>query len=473
MSSSPDQPDRRLGDARSFLSRRAVLRTGASSVAVLAGCLDPPGSTDPGPTTAMAAFFALADWSRHVVGDEIDISVPVPTGEMGHGWDPDADFVTRVAEADAFIYLGNPEFQWALDIAGELERDHPDVARIDGMAAISPTDLRAIGSDEESGPPTSPDTFDEEEIGIATFELHVGNDVAAEWHGDHWDGSLPLIPRDGDLVLEVVAIDEEGRRLPFGEDVDLALAVDVEGEGAAAAETANTAVVLRGELEGSVAIVISIDGGGATVFDTADDPLETEVVADPDTKASFYDPHVWVDPVIAYDVVGHIAEELGSLDGANAETYRENGEAYAEELTQVDAAFEALMADAELDVAVHTGHDSFGYLEDRYGFELRTPVGVSPDAVESFDDVADLATVIDEHGIETILYDPFEAPDPEQDLPNATEVLLENSDAREVSPLTAVEATTTSWEEAGYGWIEQMIEINIPSLRAALKAGQA
>lgn len=50
------------------------------------------------------------------------------------------------------------------------------------------------------------------------------------------------------------------------------------------------------------------------------------------------------------------------------------------------------------------------------------------------------------------------------------EVLLENTDADTYEPLTPVEGTTEEWNEQDWGWIEQMEELNLPSLRAALGA---
>ena len=116
------------------------------------------------------------------------------------------------------------------------------------------------------------------------------------------------------------------------------------------------------------------------------------------------------------------------------------------------------------------GHDSFQYIERRYDFELRTPTGISPDAAESFEDIAGLVDVIEEHDIHTVLYDPFEAPDPETDVPQMVELLMENTDVTNAEMLTPAEGTTPTWADEEWGWVEQMLEINIPSLRTALDA---
>lgn len=191
---------------------------------------------------------------------------------------------------------------------------------------------------------------------------------------------------------------------------------------------------------------------------------------DHDDHDQFYDPHVWVDPVLATEMVDTIADSLAELDPEHAEEYRENAAAYGERIESVHHQFEELVENAERDVAVLAAHDSFGYLEHRYGFELRTPVGITPNAVESFEDVSGLVDVVESHDIDTVLYDPFEASDPDEDVPQMVEVLFEHTDVENAEPLSATEGTTAEWNDRGWGWIEQMEEMNLPSLRAALGA---
>ena len=174
-----------------------------------------------------------------------------------------------------------------------------------------------------------------------------------------------------------------------------------------------------------------------------------------------YDPHVWVDPVRAQTIVDTIADGLVEADPENEDVYRDNAEAYKNELAEIDEAFEELVAEAERDVAVLAGHDSFQYLEARYGFELHTPVGVSPDDRPSPSEIADTVEFVNEHGIDVILYDRFESP-------QLAEQIEANSDATEVVAITPAEGTTQEWSENGWGYVEQMKEINLPAFEKAL-----
>ncbi|MEF8778446.1 MAG: zinc ABC transporter substrate-binding protein [Natronomonas sp.] len=182
----------------------------------------------------------------------------------------------------------------------------------------------------------------------------------------------------------------------------------------------------------------------------------------------FHDPHVWIDPILASEMIESIVDGLVETDPDHEDDYREHAANYIERIEAVHEAFDTLVDDAERGVAVLAGHDSFGYLERRYGFDLHTPVGVSPDAAESFEDISGVIETIEEHDIETVLYDPFEAPDPPDDLPQMVEVIFEHTDVDSAEPLSSVSGTTAEWEDRGWGWVEQMEELNLPSLRAAL-----
>ena len=450
------------------VSRRAFLGATAGLGAVHAsGCL---ASSDP--AAVQTAFFALQDWTDVIVGDALTVDSPVDVGRAGHGWDPGADIVPRIASGEAFVYLGTPEFEWALDVADELAADHPEVRLIDGMDAVSSAALLAFETaDEADRRPDHDVTFDPEGFTIGEFELLVGGETAAWWHDNHWHGGVPDVPLDGSISIGLHVEDDRGRVPPLGPDEVLQFDARL-AEGAPAdvveIDTDGTEVTVTGREAAQTLLVFELRAGDEVVFETAADPT-TVTVGEPDDIEvdAFYDPHVWVDPVIAREMVAHLAEELATVAPDDADAFRERAADYRDRLAAVDQQFEAMADEAAITVGVFAGHSSFRYLERRYGFELVTPVGVSPDAAESLEDVIELADVIDEHGIDTVLYDPFEATDPEEDVPQAVEVLLENTDAEDAAPLTPVEGTTAAWQERGYGWIEQMEEINLPSLRAA------
>jgi len=176
-----------------------------------------------------------------------------------------------------------------------------------------------------------------------------------------------------------------------------------------------------------------------------------------------YDPHAWVDPVLAGDMVDTIADGLGAADPDNAEAYADNATAYIESLDSVHEAFEQISTNATRDVAVLAGHNSFQYLEARYGFRLHSPVGVSPQNEPSGTQIAETVGLVDQEGIDTILYDRFESP-------RLAETIVENSDATRTMAVSPAGGTIAEWNDAGYGYLEQMTEINVPAFEQAFGA---
>ncbi|SEQ33116.1 metal ABC transporter substrate-binding protein [Natrinema salaciae] len=187
-----------------------------------------------------------------------------------------------------------------------------------------------------------------------------------------------------------------------------------------------------------------------------------------DHDSESIDPHVWLDPVLAQDIVDTIATGLADADPDNAATYENNAAEYVSELESLDETFESLIDAADRRTAVLAGHDSFTYLQDRYGFEIHTPVGVSPQENPSPEAISETISLIDEAGIDTILYDPFEAPEGEH--PQLVDTILEGSDATDAMALTHLSGTLAKWDDRGWGYRKQMEEINVPAFREALGA---
>ncbi len=109
------------------------------------------------------------------------------------------------------------------------------------------------------------------------------------------------------------------------------------------------------------------------------------------------------------------------------------------------------------------GHDAFQYLHDRYGFEIEALSGLAPDDLPSTQDVARAQQVIEEHGLRYVCADPLESQ-------RAAEQLVAETDAEAVLPLTAMPGRTADWTDRGWGYLEVMEQVNLPTLERALDA---
>ncbi|MEU3306606.1 zinc ABC transporter substrate-binding protein AztC [Nocardiopsis sp. NPDC006832] len=121
------------------------------------------------------------------------------------------------------------------------------------------------------------------------------------------------------------------------------------------------------------------------------------------------DPHFWTDParvLMAVDLITeHVVEEV---DGADADTVRANAEAYTARVRELDAWMgEEFAALPDEDRRLVTNHHVFGYLADRYDFEVIgavIPSGTTL-ASPSTSDLKDLSDAVAEAGVSAVFAD--------------------------------------------------------------------
>lgn len=178
-----------------------------------------------------------------------------------------------------------------------------------------------------------------------------------------------------------------------------------------------------------------------------------------------YHAKFFTDPALAQAGVRNIRDGLIDLDPDHAGTYEDNAAAFIDELEALHEEFETQLADRERDLVVLAGHDSFRYLGERYGFEIHTPVGLSPDREPTPDEIAETVELAEQHGIDCVLWDYFDDPD-------LAELIADEADHEvEVEMVTPAESVTEEWAEEGVGdYLSQMEAVNLPSFERALGA---
>ena len=120
------------------------------------------------------------------------------------------------------------------------------------------------------------------------------------------------------------------------------------------------------------------------------------------------DPHFWLDPLQMAALGDAVADQLAELDPENANTYRENAEALADDLTRLDQDYREGLADCHRDLVV-VSHDAFSYLT-RYGLHFEPINGLSPDAEPTPATLAELGDVIEDEGVTTVFSERLASP---------------------------------------------------------------
>lgn len=114
----------RMRVSESGILRRAALVLCACLLftTVLGGCgaetSDEP--VDPNRLQVMASFYTMYDFAQKIGGEHVQVTCMVPSGTEPHDWEPSTKDITRMEQADVFIYNGAGMEHWVSDVLAGL-----------------------------------------------------------------------------------------------------------------------------------------------------------------------------------------------------------------------------------------------------------------------------------------------------------------------------------------------------------------
>lgn len=118
-----------------------------------------------------------------------------------------------------------------------------------------------------------------------------------------------------------------------------------------------------------------------------------------------YDPHFWFDPIRVSSAVGKIAKILSDLDPDGATYYAERAQSYRQTLQELDDHIAAQIESIpEQRRKLISGHESLGYLGDRYDILILQAVipNLSSETAPTPQDLAEAIELVQEHNISVI-----------------------------------------------------------------------
>lgn len=122
-----------------------------------------------------------------------------------------------------------------------------------------------------------------------------------------------------------------------------------------------------------------------------------------------YDPHFWLDPILAQDQVRAIAQAIGEADGKHRDFYQARAEVFIGELGRLDREYQDSLGQCRLRTIV-TSHDAFAYLAKRYQLETVSIAGLSPEAEPSSQRLAEIARETSRLGVKFIFFETLSSP---------------------------------------------------------------
>lgn len=177
-----------------------------------------------------------------------------------------------------------------------------------------------------------------------------------------------------------------------------------------------------------------------------------------DQKAS-YDPHIWLDPILAQTEVKNIRDALVRVDPKNSQYYTDNAESFIRDLENLDSEIRNSLSGCKKRDFI-AFHNAFTYFADRYGLKQHSIKGSSPEGEILPQRLVKVITLAKELGLYIIysedLVDPRSADTIAQEIPNARVLIL--------SP---IEGISDQEQKAGIDYLDKMKE-NVKNLLAGL-----
>lgn len=192
---------------------------------------------------------------------------------------------------------------------------------------------------------------------------------------------------------------------------------------------------------------------------TVDTSKGLNLTTSTDNEVSF-DPHIWLDPLLAKQQVEQIRDGLIRIDPRNAEYYNKNANSFIAEHDNLDRTIRERLSNCEKEDFI-AFHDAFGYFANRYGLTQHSIQGLSPEAEILPQRLQQIIGLARDMGLDTIyseeLVDPRLANVIAQEIPNG-----------KVLVLSPIEGVSKEEQNAGIGYLDKMYE-NIENLRLGLR----
>jgi len=209
-----------------------------------------------------------------------------------------------------------------------------------------------------------------------------------------------------------------------------------------------------------VQVIDASEGISLIENESTEDHEDHEYEADVEEEHTHaFDPHIWLDPVLAQEEVTTIKEGLISADPENQESYEANAVSYNQKLEVLNQEYQDAFKDAKNRTFV-TQHTAFGYLAKRYDLIQVSIAGLTTEEEPSPARLAELSEIIKEEKIKYIYF--------EDNASSKIAETLANEVGVELALLSPLAGVSQEDQEDGIDYIEVMKK-NLDSLKKSIR----
>lgn len=429
------------------------------SISTLSGCSSAAGSedntgADDDKLNVIATIFPQYDFVNQIAGDNVNLSMLLPTGVEVHSYEPTTQDIISIQNADLFIYVGGENDVWVDTIMESIDEDkRPQLVRlVDLVDTVEEEIVEGMQEEEHGHSHGNNGEFEDSEVEDRTL---------SDWYGN-WQSGYPYL-LDGTLDEALQHKAEESEDMTFEdykEYYDTGYKTDVDSiiiENDTFTFTSGDASY-SGAYEYRGYEILTYESGKRGVryqfekvsgdenapkyiqfSDHEISPTEVEhfhiycgnesfeaLLTELENWPTYYpsdmtgeeiaeefgghgeeeeeiDEHVWTSPKNAIKITENLTEILSSLDVDNAETYAQNSASYVEKLNELDQTFTDVVANGVRKTIVFGDRFPFRYLADAYGLDYYAAFpGCSTDTDASAQTVAFLIDKVEEEQIPVV-----------------------------------------------------------------------
>ena len=387
--------------------------------------------------TILTSFYPYHEFTKNVAGDFADVKQFMPNGVEAHDWEPRAQEIQSLKDADVFVYNGLGMESYIENIIESGEFDN-----VVFLKASEGVELLKFEDDHDDHA-----KHDDHDDHAEEFHEEIAL-VIEEFEEGHMTESQSIV------AIEEILHEHEGDGHEHGagmiEDIEHVLHEIEDGHIAGSEGLEEIHHLVSGE---------DVHDKHAKEDDHDDHDEHEEGGHDGHDHDYEFDPHIWLDPILVKQQVNVIRDGLIQVDPDNKEHYEENARIYNDKMDALDMKIGSALSSCQKDTIVPY-HNAFTYLGERYDIHIMALGGMAPDAEASAAEIAEFVDFVKDNDIKVIFSE--ELVDP-----RLAEVIAEEANAQVLlfSPLEALNK-----DEAGtnVSYIDKM-EDNLDSLKVALE----
>ena len=312
-------------------------------------------------------FYPLQQFTENIAGDAAEVRTLIPSNGDPHAFELGPKTIVDLTKADMLVYNG-ADFEPFIDEIKSVS-DFSHLVLVDSSEGITLLEGEEHDHSAHSGGKEHDEHTEE-------FSEEIAHIIEEFEHG-HINESKTIESIEQTLHEHESDGHEHGSNII--EDIEILLQEIKEGH-------------IKGPegIEEIHHLVSGEDVHDEEHEDTHDEELELDHV---------YDPHIWLDPILAKSQVMTIASHLAQSDPEHAEIYHDNAISYANKLDTLDQEIRMELSSCKKDTFVPF-HNAFSYFAERYNLHTIAVIQeFSPETPVTAKDIEELIHFAEDNDI--------------------------------------------------------------------------